>query len=290
MNNQSSIATSHFLILTFHFNVYCRPGCARSTDCGCRNLSDSSWGSPKDGSEKCLQSRGCSICSMWLRRLDEEEGLNIQKEPLLYKCKTLLTVGTSYPGGHFLAGGEEGKQMSGGAGAPARLLSLRLGLSGSLGLVTYAVLLARGESLVARGRRGAWESLTRVSMSHFPEFWDFLKSCLPSPFEACLNPTFLEMPETVFGFLTECWPMCCWKRMILCSFLGFTLWEYIFWIQCRSAGAWVWAALGNRCLCEEPLSSTQPRPSQVSSLRCVSSWSRTLSVPSEACSPSWMTR
>lgn len=92
---------------------------------------------------------------MWLRRLDEEEGLNIQKEPLLYKCKTLLTVGTSYPSGHFLAGGEEGKQMSGGAGAPARLLSLRLGLSGSLGLVTYAVLLSRGESLVARGRRGA---------------------------------------------------------------------------------------------------------------------------------------
>ena len=39
--------------------------------------------------------------------------------------KTLLTAGTGYPGGHFLAGGEEGKQMSGGAGAPARLLSLR---------------------------------------------------------------------------------------------------------------------------------------------------------------------
>lgn len=37
-------------------------------------------------------------------------------------------------GGHFLAGGEEGKRMSGGAGAPAQLLSLRPGLSGSLGL------------------------------------------------------------------------------------------------------------------------------------------------------------
>lgn len=71
---------------------------------------------------------------MWLRRLDEEEGLNIQKETLLYKCKTLLTVGTSFLGGHFLAGGEEGKRMSGGAGAPAQLLSLCPGLSGSLGL------------------------------------------------------------------------------------------------------------------------------------------------------------
>ena len=83
--------------------------------------------------------------------------------------------------------------------------------------VTRAVL-ASGESPVAGGRQRAWESLTRVSVSHFSEFWDFLKFCLPSPFEACLNPTFLEMPEIVFVFLTACWPTCCWKRMILCPF------------------------------------------------------------------------
>lgn len=30
------------------------------------------------------------------------------------------------------------------------------------------------------------------------EFWNFSKSCFLSPFKACINPNFLEIPETVF--------------------------------------------------------------------------------------------